>query len=141
MKELEVSKLAAQLFPETPHGKVGVTCHCVVQKHHSARPQLGQPRVEIVLYCLVCMESIQVQEIDAAVRELLHGRVEGGYQEFRKVRIIVGIISAYFLKNSLIVSAGVLVPFPSVHRKTFARNAILLHSLTKAEIGLAVVGS
>ena len=87
MPKTEACILCRQFIEELPDAKPSFTHRGVVQEHHGAAAELGQPGFEIVAYRFVGMQSIDVQEVNAAVFKLACCVIETRTQQLREILV------------------------------------------------------
>ena len=64
-----------QLTPQLPDSKVALSDVGVVEQDDTLVAQLREPCLEVVLYRLICVEGINVEEIDALLGKMFDGLV------------------------------------------------------------------
>jgi len=77
VEEFEAWIVPRQFFPQPPHTEVLAPLVRVVQQDDRALREFRQPASEIVRDGLICMESVDMQEIDGAIRLIRTIRDEG----------------------------------------------------------------
>ncbi len=130
---------SGQLLPQLPDLEVLVPGRRVVEKHDTARANLGKPVVEVVADGLVRVESIDVEQIDGFVAEVLQRVVECSSKQFGERTVGLGVVLVDLIEYGLVVEPGVRVTLPCVDCVTCTRDRALLHRLTHAEIGFSIV--
>src|SRR5262245_10239990 len=92
------------------------------------------PGREIMLDVVVEMAAIDMEQIDAPVRELVDRVIESRANECREGGIPAVVISAHVLVDLLPVEAGVLVAAPRIHGEATRLDLQALDSLAEGEV-------
>jgi hypothetical protein len=69
VQELEMGIPGSQLFPKFPYTKASLSDIGIVKQSDRARTYFRQPGFEICRNGLIGMKAVDMQEIDAAIRE------------------------------------------------------------------------
>ena len=103
------------LCPEAPHSEVCLAHVRVVHEHDRPVAQLRQPRLEVVADSLVGVKAVDVQEINAPVRELRQGVVERRPYEPGKCAEMMIVERGPLLEHIFAVEASLVITLPRVH--------------------------
>ena len=76
MGELEHGITLSQFLDQSIDAEVVLTLRSVVQQHHASVRHLGKPGVEVVLYCLEGVISVDMQEVDLTFSEVIDRIIE-----------------------------------------------------------------
>ena len=141
MAKLERRIALGQFGPQLPHPEAASALHGVVEEDDARRRHLRQPGLEIVLDRLVGVQAIDVQQVDAAVAELVQGIVERGAHEVREAGEMTVVDGAEFGEDFFAVGLRVLVALPGVHRIANGLQAALFDGLAERQVGCAAMGA
>ena len=103
-------------LPHPPDLEVALVHIDVVHQHDPAFAHLGQPFLEVVGNRVVGVQAVNVQEIDAAVREILQRLIEGHAQETGEAAVGRLRVVSKIVVDVITIIASVLVAFPRVDR-------------------------
>ncbi len=139
MPELERRVLLADLAPEAGRTVAAVLGH-VVQQHDAVGPQSGQPGVKVFADRLVVMASVDVQDVDRVVFDLLACLSEEHLEQsdaYVRVKPPQGLLDV--LEDLGAVGAGVLVAPPGIDGDALGLQLVVAHGLHEREEGRAPV--
>ena len=139
--ELERRISLGQFSPKLPHPETASAFHRVVEQDHARGRHLRKPAFEIVLDGLVSVQAVNVQQVDAAVLELVQGFVKRRPQEVREAREMAVMDGTEFAEYLFPIRLRVLVALPGIHRVTDRLQAALLDCLTEREVGRPAMGT
>ena len=87
VREGETRIHVLDLLPKPPHTEVAVANSNVMEEDDPVIAHLRQPRLEVMLYDVVGVVPVDVQEIDAPVGEVLSGIVERTSDQARETAV------------------------------------------------------
>src|SRR6516165_5131111 len=115
MKEFEARKLRPQLLPESPHAKVAPSYVCIMKQNHCPLRQFRSPRFEIMTDSFIGVETINVQQINKAVREVGQCLIERTAKELRKGAITLVMKPTKIIVRIFTVAPRLDIPLPGVY--------------------------
>ena len=112
--EREVRIRLAQSLPDLPCAELRHSRVDVVEDHHGTIAQSILPGLEVVADRLFGMESVDVKEVDAPLREVLLGVVEAHAHQRREAAVVQRVELRQRDVDLVAVVADVTVAFPRV---------------------------
>ncbi len=85
---------------------------------------------------LVGVQTIDVEKIDRAIREMVHRLIEGHSQKAGKTTVTCFTIPLEARKNLFPVAIGMFVSMPGIDCVTFGVEGVLLYCLAKSKVGI-----
>ena len=129
----------SQLGPESIHAKVALAHGAVMKEHDGALGELGQPGFKIVSDGLVGVQSVDVQQVNAAVGKLGQCCIKGHAQQGGKT-LVMGVVGFFQgLIDMVAVQASVGIALPSVYGIGSGSQPLLRNGLAKRQVGDARV--
>src|SRR4029079_18330019 len=129
--------LARQLGPEAKDSEVVPANIGVVEKNNGIPRQFRPPAFVVVLHRFVSVQPVNMQEVDAAVREEAQAFVERHSVERREPVVSGVVVLAKLLEDSAGIEAGMHVALPGVDGVATAIEISGLNCLTEGRIGKA----
>ena len=139
--EHEVRIAGAELVPELPHAELVIPHVDVVEQNHAPRTHRPEPSLEVVLGGLVGVETVDVEQVDAAGLEATGRLIERGTHQLGKLPIAGVVIPGEFVEYLLPVEAGMRIAAPRIDGKASCIESGALDRLGEGRIGIAVVGA
>jgi len=139
------------LPPESPYTKRWIISdRGIVEKDDASIGKFGEPVFEVMLYCLVGVASVDVEEVDGSVCELGLGIIEGRNEKFGECPVIRVMSLLKHFEYSGGIESRVRIPLESVNtdrpigpwyhscvekaHRSITRKSASDQSLTKGEV-------
>src|SRR5262245_724475 len=94
------------------------------------------PTFKIVTHGIVCMQLVDVQQIDAAVAKPTQRLVVGQAQQCREILVMLVVEPSVFVVNFISILAA-----PGIHRMAAGRQSVLKYCLAERRVGDTAAGS
>ena len=137
--KLEALALGPDFFPALPSAVVVVAGGDVVKEGHSPGAELAPPRFEVVPDSLVGVQTVEVDQVEAAVGKTRQGVVEAGTHQVGKAPVELLVVAGNVLVDGVAGHPGPRVALPGVHAVTGGPGAVLLHGLAERKVRFSAV--
>ena len=134
---VELDRLIGTLedLPVPRHAKAAFIDMNVVEEGDSSSRQLRQPQLEVLLYVLEEVTSVEVDQVDRLILEVVGRFAEGHPDEMGE---LVHAVPAFDVSEHLLaIEAGVLISVPGVNREAFGPQSESLDHLAGCEVRVA----
>ena len=126
-----------KLIPQAKHAEICAVHISVMEKHNRSAGQFRQPTLKVVSYGFISVQTVDVQQIYAAIGKMGQRFVERHAQQTRKAAVQRIVHRTQIVVDGVVVSSGVGVALPGVHGPCPCGQLLRNNGLTKCHVGNA----
>ncbi len=134
MRKFKAGEVLANAFPKAEHPETSFFHLSIVEQYDCSRREFRNPSLKVVLYVVVEMATIDVEQVNGIISEIVDRIVETQADKLGKAGIVRLMIATDIIEYFFAVESLMLVAPPGIDRKTFGVDADALNFLTEAEI-------
>ncbi|MNT02127.1 hypothetical protein D3C72_1366150 [compost metagenome] len=134
MRKVEAGVAVLQLCPQLVYAEVVTVDIAVVKKHNPALAELGQPALEIMANGFVGMQTVNVQQIHAAIGKAAEGLIKAHAHQCGKPQVMRVVVLSQAGVDVLTIGARMGVALPGIHRIGTGWQLLRRNGLAKGEV-------